>query len=611
MAPFSAQQPQIYLINSTIFILSSLKSSTATNTVSSYPYFCLNYPIQLTKINPYWPFIINIFTKQSSTSTSKALFTSIVFTLFLIHIYHSLNYPTADNRNLNTYYSRQFNNHHSKIEDLHKQQSLINKNFLIEADHLQCYCFLFRWLNNPVQFSDTMDSGCLNGCDSLKGSCSSHSSLLSSWLYPSSTVSLVSQPFAIFHKFKNFLSINTSDINTEMENIELKCSTSCPADISKSSQLSFFCYINHQENFQEPVQSFTQFQNIKTSHNSRFHPSFLMKNYNNINPIGLNLYETPSLAERMDKISMDLTENYFQLFSFVNEKTGKIKYHRKKSTFKALEMDQFETVFPSLNNSSFLVRNMKRSLSSSSLDDIKHLPYDFCEKVKNIILDDFINEEEDTKPLEISTTKINGFGDNSFTTKKMDPVQSANDISCKKAKKRRKNQKRRNRKKKNRDKCKLPLNIEEKLADNHMNNEPKDKAVSVQNDEKSATSTNSKSSKETKKTDDPENNCFIKPRKIHCEIKFSTKDFLLDSPSNNDFDDEDIWIETPEERELREKMQAMVAKANEDWNAISLPPECNDNDVGIFPMEIQGTRSTRHVQFVEEPIIWFIPDLEE
>lgn len=137
MAPFSAQQPQIYLINSTIFILSSLKSSTATNTVSSYPYFCLNYPIQLTKINPYWPFIINIFTKQSSTSTSKALFTSIVFTLFLIHIYHSLNYPTADNRNLNTYYSRQFNNHHSKIEDLHKQQSLINKNFLIEADHLQ------------------------------------------------------------------------------------------------------------------------------------------------------------------------------------------------------------------------------------------------------------------------------------------------------------------------------------------------------------------------------------------------------------------------------------------------------------------------------------------
>ncbi|XP_027199189.1 uncharacterized protein LOC113793368 [Dermatophagoides pteronyssinus] len=513
-----------------------------------------------------------------------------------------------------------------------------------------------------------MDSGCLNGCDSLKGSCSSHSSLLSSWLYPSSTVSLVSQPFAIFHKFKNFLSINTSDINTEMENIELKCSTSCPADISKSSQLSFFCYINHQENFQEPVQSFTQFQNIKTSHNSRFHPSFLMKNYNNINPIGLNLYETPSLAERMDKISMDLTENYFQLFSFVNEKTGKIKYHRKKSTFKALEMDQFETVFPSLNNSSFLVRNMKRSLSSSSLDDIKHLPYDFCEKVKNIILDDFINEEEDTKPLEISTTKINGFGDNSFTTKKMDPVQSANDISCKKAKKRRKNQKRRNRKKKNRDKCKLPLNIEEKLADNHMNNEPKDKAVSVQNDEKSATSTNSKSSKETKKTDDPENNCFIskffscpsddesnnevfepqsinwddeddddedapingslekeftatglffsnlvskEPRKIHCEIKFSTKDFLLDSPSNNDFDDEDIWIETPEERELREKMQAMVAKANEDWNAISLPPECNDNDVGIFPMEIQGTRSTRHVQFVEEPIIWFIPDLEE
>lgn len=136
MAPFSAQYPQIHLVNSTIFILSSLKSSTTTATTnidSSYPYF---YPINLSKINPYWPFIINCFTKQSSTSTLKTLFTSIVFTLFLIHIYHSLNYPTDDNRNLNNYYSRQINQH-SNFEDLHQQQSIVNKHFIIEADHLQ------------------------------------------------------------------------------------------------------------------------------------------------------------------------------------------------------------------------------------------------------------------------------------------------------------------------------------------------------------------------------------------------------------------------------------------------------------------------------------------
>lgn len=136
MAPFSAQQQQFHLVNSTIFILSSLKSSTSTN-IDSYPNFCLKHPIHVAKANSYWPFIVYCFTKPSSTPLSKTLFTSFVFTLFLIHIYHSLNYPISDNRNSNPYYSHQLNIQHSNIGDLHQQQSIINKHFLIEADHLQ------------------------------------------------------------------------------------------------------------------------------------------------------------------------------------------------------------------------------------------------------------------------------------------------------------------------------------------------------------------------------------------------------------------------------------------------------------------------------------------
>ncbi|OTF75633.1 hypothetical protein BLA29_000104 [Euroglyphus maynei] len=505
-----------------------------------------------------------------------------------------------------------------------------------------------------------MDSVCLNGgggtkgFDPLKGSRDNRSSLLSSWLFPSNTFSLVSQPLAIFHKFKNSLCINNSKINNEMENIELKYSTSCPADIAKPSQLSFLCYINHQENSQEPFhQDIAQFQN-----NSQIHTSFLMKNCNNI-----NLSEKSSLMKTMTK--MDLAAEYFHQFS-MNEK---IKCHRRMSSLRGFEMDKLEPMFPSLINSTLPFMERKRCLSSSSLDDIKHLPYDLHERAKNIVIEKFDEMIAEEKSL-LETTKVNGFNENLIT-------KTDNDINCQKTKKRNKNRKRRNRKKKNRDKCKSFSNVEEKLIDNQMKDEPKNRAVNTQSDLTSSSSssitTNTTELLANEKSNS-EKNCFIskffsfpchdddddeeskseifepqsinwddenetdddvpingslekeftcnglffsnlvtkEPRKIHCEIEFSVQDFLIDSTTTDDFDDENIWVETPEEREFREKMQAMVTKANEEWDAISLPPECNDNDVGVFALEIKSPQLTqRRVQFVEDPIIWFISDLED
>ncbi|XP_046910707.2 uncharacterized protein LOC124491998 [Dermatophagoides farinae] len=499
--------------------------------------------------------------------------------------------------------------------------------------------------------------------DSLKGSRDNSSSLLLSWLCRNNTLSLVNQPFAIFHKLKNFFSFNFSDINIEMENMELKYSTSCPADITKPSQFSFFYYINHPEDFPESIQNFTQFQNNKTSHKNQICTSVLMKNCN-INPIEINLLETPLFMKSTTKISMDPMTELHKFLQMNQKIEQKIKCHKKTSSLKGFETDQIEPMFPALINLTLPFKDIKRSLSFSSLDDIKHLPYDLYARVMDIFIKNHIDEKvaDEKAMLKIQTMSMNGFNDNLFTTVKSDPLNSAIDINCEKKKKRRKNQKRRNRKKKNRDKCKSFLVDEKKLANDEINGGPEPESVNTQSLVEPPLKTNITKSAYEKKDcfiskffsfpcnyesgneiseppsvdwDDEEyenddvsingslekefagNGLFFsnlvskEPRKKHCGIELSAKDFLFDSPTNNDFDDENIWVETPEEREFREKIQAMVAKANEEWDAISLPSDCNDNDVGVFQMEIKSPQITRHVHFVEEPAIWLIPDLED
>ncbi|KAH9510417.1 Sodium bicarbonate cotransporter 3 [Dermatophagoides farinae] len=408
--------------------------------------------------------------------------------------------------------------------------------------------------------------------------------------------------------------------------------------IGRNSSRSMFG--SHSIDFPESIRNFTQFQNNKTSHKNQICTSVLMKNCN-INLIEINLLETPLFMKSTTKISMDPMTELHQFLQMNQKIEQKIKCHKNTSSLKGFETDQIEPMFPALINLTLPFKDIKRSLSFSSLDDIKHLPYDLYARVMDILfIKNHIDEKvaDEKAMLKIQTMKMNGFNDSLFTTVKSDPLNSAIDINCEKKKKRRKNQKRRNRKKKNRDKCKSFLIDEKKLVNDKINDGPEPEAVNTQSLVEPPLKTNITKSADAKK------DCFISKFfsfpcndelssvdwndelssidwndeeyenddvSINCGIELSAKDFLFDSPTNNDFDDENIWVEPPEEWEFREKIQAMVAKANEEWDAISLPSDCNDKEVGVFQMEIKSPQITRHVRFVEEPVIWLITDLED